>query len=443
MPKKRNWVVWGAALFIAWHGLLLLFLWSRPSSSSSSSSSLTAEVIRLAQDAETELERQKNLLQQIHRYSHLWGQRRGVPDTPKPPPLAPSPPPPLLPEPSGAVLPVLVMACDRSTVRRCLDKLLRYRPSAQRFPLIVSQDCGHAETARVIASYGDAVAHIHQPDLAEIPVPPEHRKFQGYYKIARHYRWALGQVFHTFRYRAAIVVEDDLEVAPDFFEYFQAAFPLLLADPSLWCVSAWNDNGKEQMVDVAQAELLYRTDFFPGLGWLLLAELWEELEPKWPRAFWDDWMRQPEQRRGRSCIRPEVSRTMTFGRKGVSHGQFFDQYLKFIKLNDRFVPFTQLDLSYLKKDEYERSFLAKVYAAPEVRVEELQGNRRRELGTVRLQYSGRDSFKAFAKALGLMDDLKSGVPRAGYRGIVSFVYRGRRVYLAPPSDWTGYDPSWS
>ncbi|XP_009321983.1 PREDICTED: alpha-1,3-mannosyl-glycoprotein 2-beta-N-acetylglucosaminyltransferase, partial [Pygoscelis adeliae] len=155
--------------------------------------------------------------------------------------------------------------------------------------------------------------------------------------------WALGQVFRTFRYRAAIVVEDDLEVAPDFFEYFQAAFPLLLADRSLWCVSAWNDNGKEQMVDVGQAELLYRTDFFPGLGWLLLAELWDELEPKWPRAFWDDWMRQPEQRRERSCVRPEVSRTMTFGRKGVSHGQFFDQYLKFIKLNDRFVPFTQLD----------------------------------------------------------------------------------------------------
>ncbi|KFV12850.1 PREDICTED: alpha-1,3-mannosyl-glycoprotein 2-beta-N-acetylglucosaminyltransferase [Pterocles gutturalis] len=439
MLKKNSWLLWGAALFIAWNCLLLLFLWSRPPSSSSSSSSLTAQVIRLAQDAETELERQKELLHQIYLYSGaLWGRRRnrGARITPKP-----SSPPPQIDV--DLVLPVLVLACDRSTVRRCLDKIFLYRPSAQRFPVIVSQDCGHAETARVIASYGDAVVHIRQPDLGDIPVPAEHRKFQGYYKIARHYRWALGQIFRSFRYRAVIVVEDDLEIAPDFFEYFQAALPLLLADRSLWCVSAWNDNGKEQMVDVSQAELLYRTDFFPGLGWLLLAELWDELEPKWPRAFWDDWMRQPEQRRDRSCIRPEISRTMTFGRKGVSHGQFFDQYLKFIKLNDRFVPFTQLNLSYLKKEEYERSFLSKVYAAPEVKVEELQGNRRRELGTVRLQYSGRDSFKAFAKALGLMDDLKSGVPRAGYRGIVSFVYRGRRVYLAPPADWTGYDPSWS
>ncbi|NWV76704.1 MGAT1 acetylglucosaminyltransferase, partial [Dasyornis broadbenti] len=438
MLKKTSLALWGAALFLAWNGLLLLFLWSRPGSLPDSQSPdpsrlLPAQLLRLAQDAEAELRLQRDLLLQIQRLSrsHRGGKNPKPPQT-----AAPS-------EAELPVIPVLVLACDRSSVRRCLDKLLRYRPSARRFPVIVSQDCGHAETARVIASYGQAVAHIRQPDLSDIPVPPEHRKFQGYYRISRHYRWALGQVFRTFRYRAAIVVEDDLEVAPDFFEYFQAAFPLLRGDPSLWCVSAWNDNGKEAMVDPARAELLYRTDFFPGLGWLLLAELWDELEPKWPPAFWDDWMRQPEQRRGRSCVRPEVSRTMTFGRKGVSHGQFFDQYLKFIKLNDRFVPFTRLDLSYLRKDEYERFFLRQVYSAPEVQIQELQKDPGGDPGPVRLQYRGRDSFKALAKALGLMDDLKSGVPRAGYRGIVSFVSRGRRVFLAPPSDWTGYDPSWS
>lgn len=35
-------------------------------------------------------------------------------------------------------------------------------------------------------------------------------------------------------------------------------------------------------------------------------------------SFWDDWIRQPEQRKNRACIRPEVSRTKTFGKKGVS-----------------------------------------------------------------------------------------------------------------------------
>ena len=41
---------------------------------------------------------------------------------------------------------------------------------------------------------------------------------------------------------------DDLDISPDFYEYFSATFPVLHQDPSLWCVSAWNDNGKVGMV---------------------------------------------------------------------------------------------------------------------------------------------------------------------------------------------------
>ncbi|KAJ4928593.1 hypothetical protein JOQ06_016383 [Pogonophryne albipinna] len=342
------------------------------------------------------------------------------------------------------VIPILVIACDRVTVKRSLDRLIQYRPSAQLHPIIVSQDCGHAETARVIGSYGDQVMHIRQPDLSDIRVRPEHRKFQGYYKISRHYHWALQQVFNTLSHSTVVIVEDDLEVAPDFFEYFRALYPILHADPTLWCVSAWNDNGRDALVDPSKAELLYRTDFFPGLGWMLLKEMWAELEPKWPSAFWDDWMRQPEQRKERSCIRPEISRTITFGRKGVSLGQFFDQYLRYIKLNTEFVPFTKQDLSYLLQEKYDERLIKEVYSAPLVKMEELQqGGTLRGPGPFRVQYSSRDTFKVFARNLGVMDDLKSGVPRTGYRGVVDFLYRGRRVFLAPPEGWTQYDVSWS
>ena len=55
-----------------------------------------------------------------------------------------------------------------------------------------------------------------------------------------------------------IIVEDDLEIAPDFFEYFTATLPLLRSDPSLWCVSAWNDNGKAGLINQTAPELLYR-----------------------------------------------------------------------------------------------------------------------------------------------------------------------------------------
>lgn len=142
---------------------------------------------------------------------------------------------------------------------------------------------------------------------------------------------------------------DDLDVAPDFFEYFLGLYPILLKDSSLWCISAWNDNGKQGLVKENKPELLYRTDFFPGLGWMLTKSLWLELCNKWPHAYWDDWIRQPQQRKGRACIRPELSRTRTFGKIGVSNGLFFEKHLKYIKLNEIFVPFTKMNLTYLLK----------------------------------------------------------------------------------------------
>ena len=129
------------------------------------------------------------------------------------------------------------------------------------------QDCGHAETAAKIRSYGDEIIFMQQTDQSEPIVPKAEKKFKGYFKIARHYGWALNQTFvERFNHNQVIIVEDDLEVSPDFFDYFEATLPLLRKDPSLWCVSAWNDNGKKGLIDENQADLLYRTDFFGGLG---------------------------------------------------------------------------------------------------------------------------------------------------------------------------------
>lgn len=153
---------------------------------------------------------------------------------------------------------------------------------------------------------------MHQPDQSDIVVVPKEKKFKGYYKIARHYGWALNTTFKAgFEY--VIIVEgtvfqyffsrpentneqfllnlplspngtDDLNVSSDFYEYFLGTHSLLRDDPSLWCVSAWNDNGKTSNIDETDSELLYRTDFFPGLGWMLKRDLWNELSVKWPKS---------------------------------------------------------------------------------------------------------------------------------------------------------------
>jgi len=345
--------------------------------------------------------------------------------------------------PQKPVIPVLLFSCNRVTVNRALDLLLAYRPDKELYPIIVTQDCGHAETRQVIEGYGDQIIYIRQPDLSEPAVPPKEKKFKGYFKIARHYGWALNHTFMELGYDQVVVVEDDLEISPDFFEYFTATLPILNSDESLWCVSAWNDNGKTGLINESSPELLYRTDFFPGLGWMLTKKLWAELMVKWPKSYWDDWMREPPQRKGRSCIRPEVSRTKTFGKVGVSNGLFYERHLKYIVLNTKFVPFTVMDLDFLKKDNYDDSFVKMVYQTPIVNLTDLKNGRIGNNKAVRVVYHTRDTYKKSAKALGIMDDFKSGVPRMAYRGIVSFHMKGTRVFLAPNTNWSGYDPKWA
>lgn len=99
----------------------------------------------------------------------------------------------------------------------------------------------------------------------------------------------------------SFVLIDDLDVSPDFLDYFQALYPLLKVDKTLWCISAWNDNGIEQKIErragrqrkprslrfrlFSFEDLLHRSDFFPGLGWLLTKTTWNEIKANWPAAL--------------------------------------------------------------------------------------------------------------------------------------------------------------
>ena len=54
---------------------------------------------------------------------------------------------------------------------------------------------------------------------------------------------------------------------------------------------------------------------------MMLRSLWIEYRQKWPLGFWDDWIREPAQRKDRVCLRPEVPRTEVSGldaKAGVS-----------------------------------------------------------------------------------------------------------------------------
>ena len=50
---------------------------------------------------------------------------------------------------------------------------------------------------------------------------------------------------------------------------------------------------------------------------------------------------------------------------------------------------------------------------------------------VKVLYGNKDQLKAFCKRLNIMEDLKAGVPRTAYHGVVTLRSHGRLVYLAP------------
>ncbi|KAI3386598.1 hypothetical protein SNEBB_011178 [Seison nebaliae] len=241
---------------------------------------------------------------------------------------------------------ILLLACKRVDVKIVLRSI--NEKNRKKFPIIVSQDCGDKRTKNVILSFQQQIDHIiFQPNQTD----PNVKKFSAYYKISRHYKFALDFVFVEKSYDSVIIIEDDLNISTDFFEYFEATYPLL-KDPSsnLLCSSAWNDNGQEYNIDEKASKRLWRSDFFPGLGWMMVRSTYMGLKDKWPNGFWDDWIRLPNNRLGRQCIRPEISRSSTFGKTGSSNGLFFDLFLKNIKLNNVHVHWLKEDLSYLKKD---------------------------------------------------------------------------------------------
>jgi alpha-1,3-mannosyl-glycoprotein beta-1,2-N-acetylglucosaminyltransferase len=214
-----------------------------------------------------------------------------------------------------------------------------------------------------------------------------------YQWLAIHYGWALRMLFDGKAYNEfplperVIILEEDLRIAPDFFEYFEATAPLLDRDPTLLAVSAFNDNGFQGQV--ADPKRLLRSDFFPGLGFSFTRNTWvSDIGPKWPGGYWDDWLREPAQRQGRQFIRPEITRTFHFGEKGgASHGQFGANHQR-IMLNTEKVDWEAQDLSYLEPDSFKKIYAQMVSNAKPVQSKEEALEQVKQGSDARIEYRG-------------------------------------------------------
>eukprot|EP00775_Hariotina_reticulata_P012917 gene12917-13044_t len=238
-----------------------------------------------------------------------------------------------------------------------------------------------------------------------------------------------------------IFLEDDLEIAPDFFSYFEATANLLNKDKSLLCVSAWNDHG--QRGRAADPTALYRTDIMPGLGWMVARSVALELIDRWPSGGWDDWLRKDFVRKNRQCIFPEVSRTHTFGTYGTSGGMFYKQHLDPMLLNKEHTNWSAQDLSYLQHDSYltlMSSWLShaepltdKVGLSLKCKVQQSAVPLGGPVTDMLVTYKNNREYEIIAKSLHpMLSDLQAeDLPRASYNGTVIVRCQGRRLFISP------------
>jgi alpha-1,3-mannosyl-glycoprotein beta-1,2-N-acetylglucosaminyltransferase len=313
-----------------------------------------------------------------------------------------------------------------------MASILSTERDPQRFPLIISQDGDDAPTARLIEEQyrkpglAFAIKHAHESNAEAVARTYGGNNHLGYVYIAQHYGFAARTVFDNFGFQQVIFLEEDMEISPDFFSYFGAMLPILRADPDLFCVSAWNDNGERDLV--ADSRAVFRTDFFPGLGWMMNRDLWDEVGSHFPNAYWDEFMRRQDVRRGRHCIRPEVSRSFTFGSQGTSSGMFYGQHLSKILLNKDVVDWASEDLAYLASvDAFDNHLRRLVQGAQLVSLNQVDSHDHRGV-TLKVHYSD-SSYEAVAKKFGLMADEKEGIRRMSYRGVIPFAWRRNRIYL--------------
>ncbi|CAB3399781.1 unnamed protein product [Caenorhabditis bovis] len=344
---------------------------------------------------------------------------------------------------------VLVFCSMRpDALRNHLSQLLRQRPTSSSYKIVISQDGNNGAVRHVANKFKEDFKNVSYIQHERVKT----KKGNNYPAISAHYKWALDKVFFEMNAEHVIVTEDDLDIGNDFFSYFQWGKKVLDSDKTVWCISAWNDNGARNLVNQEDADKLWRTDFFPGLGWMLTKSLWEELSPIFPSSYWDDWMRSPSVRKNRSCIRPELSRTshnMKLAGKGSSGGLFKD-FLSKIEASKNFIEFMWIPTSVVEKSNYDKKLAEEIKNAKLVNMTELHLLDISDSHNYKVAFDNVRKWNEIAKFFKIMTDIRGGMQRTAYYGVVTLMYQEARFYIVPeetannPNQLTSYvyDEKW-
>ena len=208
----------------------------------------------------------------------------------------------LLSSTTGTVL--LIICSNRPDyLQKTLDFILKYHPRIG-YSIVISEDGQNDRIRSIIEDFKTQINDIHSEhmhtidgisksivqDLIQtkdpvgtlVPVihihhPKYHEPAEnGYFKLSKHFKYALSTIFsnninildmyrqmssvlHKYNnkpttlipvegFKRVLILEEDIQIAPDFFEYFTSVSKLIDTDTSVLCASAWNDNGFKHLI---------------------------------------------------------------------------------------------------------------------------------------------------------------------------------------------------
>ena len=151
---------------------------------------------------------------------------------------------------------LVVVGCSRlDAILTCFNTIFQLQ-GIEKYSLYLSIGCpnvlsegvgamrySHSQIIRsyMVKRFGDKVDKVTLLDYGNtLPYSSDRRK--GLFYIHLHYNAMMQRLFENLNHSHVLVVEDDLQLAPTALLFAQQIVPVLDADPSLVCLSLFNDN---------------------------------------------------------------------------------------------------------------------------------------------------------------------------------------------------------
>ncbi|XP_026662005.2 alpha-1,3-mannosyl-glycoprotein 2-beta-N-acetylglucosaminyltransferase-like isoform X3 [Phoenix dactylifera] len=328
---------------------------------------------------------------------------------------------------------VVIMACNRPDyLQRTIQSVLKYQTSvASKFPLFVSQDGTNRDVKNMALSFKQLTY------LQHLDFTPVHTERPGeliaYYKIARHYKWALDELFIKHNFSRVIILE---AIAGQMTWRLPQIFLIILRPQLLysrmtrqsWLFLLGMTMDKCNLCMILK--LFIALISFPGLGGCYQNLYGMSYHQSGLKLIG---MTGLGLRRYTESANLFIQKFVELTISGSSMGQYFKKYLEPIKLNDVHVDWKTMDLSYLTEDKFLRHFAKLVAHAKPVHGPDLILKAHNTDGDAWIQYKDQADFEQIARQFGIFEEWKDGIPRTAYKGVVVFRHQtSRRIYLVGP-----------